>query len=132
MRKKFKSQEQEADVDMTPMLDIVFIMLIFFIVTTSFIKESAIVIDRPSRIESPDTKQSKTVFIKISELDDVNFGGRNILVDAVQANVEVALSKNPEVVFLVKIAEKAGAGVVIEIVDQVRLAGVDKVTVSRL
>jgi len=132
MRKKFRSQEQEADVDMTPMLDIVFIMLIFFIVTTSFIKESAIVIDRPSKTVSPNTEPSKTILIKVSELDDVNFGGRDILVDAVQANVEVALSKNPEVVFLIKTAEKAGAGVVIEIVDHVRLAGVDKVAVSRL
>ena len=132
MRRNIRSQEQEADVDMTPMLDIVFIMLIFFIVTTSFVKESAIVIDRPNKKSETKPEPSKTVLIKISELDDVNFGGRDILVDAVQANVEVALSNNPEVVFLVKIAEKAGVGVVIEIVDQVRLAGVDKVSVRRL
>ena len=132
MRRKIRSEEQEADVDMTPMLDIVFIMLIFFIVTTSFVKESAIVIDRPSKIESPDTKLNKTVLIKVSELDDINFGGRDILVDAVQANVEVALSNNPEVVFLLKIAKKAGLGVLIKIVDQVRLAGVNKISVSHL
>ena len=132
MRKKFSSQEQEADVDMTPMLDIVFIMLIFFIVTSSFIKESAIVIDRPSRTEDIKPEPSKAVLIKVSELNDINFAGRDILIDAVRANVEIALSENPEVLFRVKIAEKAGAGTVVDIVDQVRLAGVDKVTVSRL
>jgi len=132
MRKKTKSVDQSSDVDMTPMLDIVFIMLIFFIVTTSFIKESAIVIDRPAPPDDTDIASNKTILIKVNELNDISFAGRSILVDAVQANVEVALGRDPESVFLVKVAEKAGAGIVVEIVDKVRLAGVAKVAVSRL
>lgn len=132
MGKRTKNIEQTSEVDMTPMLDIVFIMLIFFIVTTSFVKESAIVIDRPTNIKDKNDKPINSVTIELSELDDVTIGGRDILIDAVQANVEIVLSKNPDTVFLVKVAEKAGSGSVVEIVDQVRLAGVEKVTVSRL
>ncbi len=132
MRNKPKRLDSETEVDMTPMLDIVFIMLIFFIVTTSFVKESGINIDRPSKSDDLDRKEKTALLIKVSGLDDVNFGGRDILLDAVQANVEIALSRDPKVIFLIQTAEKADVGVVVKIVDQVRLAGVTKVSVSRL
>jgi len=93
MRKKLKPVDQSSDVDMTPMLDIVFIMLIFFIVTTSFVRESAILIDRPSMPDDIDRNENATVLIQVNELNDVNFGGRNILLAAVQANVSGQASR---------------------------------------
>jgi biopolymer transport protein ExbD len=128
MRKLKLSQEQTSDVDMTPMLDIVFIMLIFFIVTTSFVKESGVTINRPTGVDG-DTK-SETVVVEINELNEVNFAGRNILADSVQANTEIALSKNPNTAILVKIANTAATGLLIEVVDQIKLAGIEQVTVT--
>ncbi len=132
MRRRINKPDQTSEVDMTPMLDIVFIMLIFFIVTTSFIKESGITIDRPNKPSKIDTIVSPALIIQINELEDVFFASRLILQDAVQTNIEVALSKNPELVVLVKVAESAGSGVLVDVVDQVKLAGVSQITVSRI
>lgn len=132
MRKRINNPDQTSEVDMTPMLDIVFIMLIFFIVTTSFVKESGITIDRPNKVPETDMIVTPSMVIQINELEDVFFAGRLILQDAVQANVEVALSNNPKVVILVKVDEEAGTGILVNVVDQVKLAGVVQVTVSRI
>jgi len=131
MRKRIGNPEQTSEVDMTPMLDIVFIMLIFFIVTTSFIKASGITIDRPNKSDINPPPVSDNIVIQINELEDVFFASRLILQDAVQANVELALSNNPKVVILVKVDENAGTGILVDVVDQVKLAGVAQVTVSR-
>ena len=131
MRKRLANIEETSDVDMTPMLDIVFIMLIFFIVTTSFIKESGITIDRPSGEPSGD-KTPKSILVKITELEDVVLGDRVINPDSVQANVEVALSKQPDLSVVVKVSESADSGLLVSVVDQVKLAGIKQVTVSNL
>jgi len=132
MRKRINTLDQSSEVDMTPMLDIVFIMLIFFIVTTSFVKESGISIERPTNIESPKPNPPKALVIQINELEDVSFAGRPIQSDAVQANVEVAKSENPDVVILVKVAESADTGLLVDVVDQVKHAGIERVTVSKI
>ena len=132
MRKRISDPDQTSEVDMTPMLDIVFIMLIFFIVTTSFIKESGIEIDRPNKSGTPPLPVSNTIVIQINGLEDVFFASRLILQDTVQANTQMALSKNPKVNILVKVAESAGSGILVDVVDQVKLAGVAQITVSRI
>lgn len=132
MRKRLINPDQSSEVDMTPMLDIVFIMLIFFIVTTSFVKEPGITINRPTKSETIDPIIKTTIIIKINELEDVLFEDRLIMQDAVQANIEVALSSNPNVVVLVKVDETADTGVLVDVVDQIKLAGINQVTVSRI
>ncbi len=133
MRKRISQPDQASEVDMTPMLDIVFIMLIFFIVTTSFVKETGITIDQPSKSPTPTlTTVTNTLVIQINELEDVFFAGRLILQDAVQANIEIALSQNPDAQILVKVDESAGTGVLVDVVDQVKLAGIGQITVSRI
>ena len=133
MRKRIANPDQSAEVDMTPMLDIVFIMLIFFIVTTTFVKESAIVIDRPSNKPTTDDKIIPTALVvEISQLEDVSIAGRVIQKESVRANIEASLSNNPKLVVLVKIAETAGSGVLVEVVDQIKLTGIAQVSVSRI
>ncbi len=130
MKRRLINPDQSAEVDMTPMLDIVFIMLIFFIVTTSFVKESAITIHRPE--VSDDKGLNKTILIEINKIEDVIYSGRRILSDSVRANVETSLSINPKSNVLVKIAESAGTGILVHVVDQVKLAGIEQVVVSEM
>ncbi len=133
MRKRIANPDQSAEVDMTPMLDIVFIMLIFFIVTTTFVKESAIVIDRPSKNpDKTDTIIPTALVVEINQLEDVSIAGRVIQKESVRANIEASLSNNRELVVLVKIAETAGSGILVEVVDQIKLAGIAQVSVSRV
>jgi biopolymer transport protein ExbD len=132
MRKLKTITEQSSEVDMTPMLDIVFIMLIFFIVTTSFVKESAIEINRPNGTSKPIDIESKTLVITIHSIEGISINGRSVLQGAVQANIEAELSSKPGLSILVKVDENASSGVLVKVVDQARLAGIKNVTVNRL
>ncbi|MCF6193407.1 MAG: biopolymer transporter ExbD [Kangiellaceae bacterium] len=125
--------DDDTEVDMTPMLDIVFIMLIFFIVTTSFIKEAGIEIYRPNnnQSEAPPNPTSPIV-IRITDTGDISLGGRLIDVGAVQANVETARSKKPKAAVIVQVAESAATGILVRVVDQAKQAGVDQVTVTKM
>ena len=132
-RKHRKIIDDDTEVDMTPMLDIVFIMLIFFIVTTSFIKEAGIEITRPNnnQSEAPPNPTSPIV-IRITETGDISLGGRLIDVAAVQANVETARSKKPKAAVIVQVSEDAATGILVRVVDQAKQAGVGQVTVTKM
>ena len=135
MRRSFLSEaagEEEGAIDLTPMLDVVFIMLIFFIVTTSFIKESGIEIVRPTnnQSEAPPNPTSPIV-IRISDTGDVSIGPSLIEVAQVEARVSAALSKKPKASVIVQTSESAYTGIVIGVVDAVKKAGVDQVTVTK-
>ena len=133
MRKQRKHAEDDTEVDMTPMLDIVFIMLIFFIVTTSFVKEEAIEIGRPPANPPPDQPKSpqRPILITIDGNSDVTMAGRLIDVDAIQPNVETARAKRPKASVVVMADESARSGVVVRAVDQATLAGAGAVTVVK-
>ena len=132
-RKHRHKIEEETEVDMTPMLDIVFIMLIFFIVTTSFIKESGIEINRPNKnqSEAPPNPTSPIV-IRISDNGEVSIGPSLIEVAQVEARVSAALSKKPKAAVIVMSSESARTGIVIGVVDAVKKAGIAQVTVMKM
>lgn len=93
-RKKDMHQEREADVDMTPMLDIVFILLIFFIVTTSFIKEEGLLVNRPKAKNNPSQINTPTVVVQIAETGQLKFNGRLVDIERLSARIENFLSEN--------------------------------------
>jgi biopolymer transport protein ExbD len=131
MRKHHSSEADEAEVDMTPMLDIVFIMLIFFIVTTSFVRESGVDIARPSN--SPSQAQEtpvKPVVIKIDAGDNITVDNRTVDFRAVEANVQAARSGNSKAPVIVSSSPEASTDVLIKVVDAVKRAGVEKVNVA--
>jgi len=133
MRKNRRHNEDETEVDMTPMLDIVFIMLIFFIVTTSFVKEDGIVINRPAAAppDTPNESPTRPILIEVNDLSEVRIGGRLVDVGAIRANVESARARSPKSLVIVRAHESATTGVVVSAVDQARLAGAEKVTVVK-
>ena len=125
-----KQQDSFESPDMTPMLDIVFIMLIFFIVTTSFVKEEAIdwTIPEKSKI-TPQPNQS--LVLTIDEFGMVAIKGRQIDVNAVQANVESELIGANYSGAVVQTHQLAGTGVLVSAVDQIKLAGLAQVQVIK-
>lgn len=130
MRRKPTHVADEAEIDMTPMLDIVFIMLIFFIVTTSFVKEVGIDVNRPTNTP-PETKQeSEVVLIEITDTGAVKMDGRTIDVRAVQANVERARAEKPDATVVVAADADSNAGVLVRVIDQARLAGATNVSLA--
>jgi biopolymer transport protein ExbD len=129
MRRRYYQQEDEASLDMTPMLDIVFIMLIFFIVTSSFIKESGIDVSSPSA-STAERKERGNILIAISADGEVWIDKRNVDVRAVRANVERLHAENPEGSVVIQADKDSKNGLLIQVIDQARLAGVSNVAIA--
>jgi len=120
---------EDAEIDMTPMLDIVFIMLIFFIVTASFLKESGIDINRPDASTSVKADKAN-IMIAVSANDEVWMEKRRVDVRAVRANVERLRAENPEGSVVIQADIDSKSGIVMEVVDAVRQAGVSDYVVA--
>lgn len=129
MRRRRTRQEEDTAIDMTPMLDIVFIMLIFFIVTATFVKESGIDVTRPDAETA--VKQSRVgILIAIRDNNEVWINRRQVDLAAVRANVERLHAENPQGGAVIQADKDAQTGVLVEIMDQVRLAGVGSISIA--
>ena len=131
MRSRYSatSQQEEADVNMTPMLDIVFIMLIFFIVTTSVVKQTGIEVIRPSA-DTAEQQEKANILIGIRENGEIWIDRRQVEVQAVRASVERMLAENPEAGVVVVADRAADTGTLIEAMDQARLAGASNISIA--
>lgn len=129
MSRKERVQEEDAAIDMTPMLDIVFIMLIFFIVTTVFVKEAGIEVNKPEASEAFRPKNAN-IFIAVTEDGDVWLDKRQVAADSVRANIERLLTEQPTDYVIIQADVKAKHGLIVEIMDQVKDAGIDKISVA--
>jgi len=123
------AQTEDTEINITPMLDIVFIMLIFFIVTTSFTKETGAVIAKPEA-ERALALQNGTILIGIRPNDDIWMSKRQIELREVRQMVERAKSENPEGSVVIVADKGSRIGTVTQVMDQVRLAGVEGVAIS--
>ena len=122
-------EEEDAAIDMTPMLDIVFIMLIFFIVTTSFVKEAGIQVNKPEANQA--TKEpSANIFIAIRDNGEVWMDKRQVDVERVAANLERMLAEQPTDLVVIQADKEAEHGRVVEVMDQVKEAGIDKISIA--
>ncbi len=128
-RSSRSSVDQSADIDMTPMLDIVFIMLIFFIVTSSFVKESGIDVNRPSA-QTSETKDKGNIIVGIKPNGDVWIDKRLVDFRAVRANVARLLAENPLGSVVIVADKETKTNALVQVIDQVRLAGIMNPTIA--
>ena len=131
MRRRWNSLRGDEDVgiNLTPMIDIVFIMLIFFIVTASFVKESGIAVDRPGA-ETAVVEQHVALIVAIDADDGVWVNHRRIDVQAVRAYVERMHLENPQGAVVIQADKRSSNGTFVKVLDQVRLGGVEKISVA--
>jgi len=129
---KRRAQEEEGEIDLTPMLDVVFIMLIFFIVTASFVNESGIQVSRPPTSDQPPPpdQENKNIVFKVTESNDILLEGRRIDVRAIRANVERIHAENPQAKVIIDGHPKAKSDLFIKISDQAREAGVYDISLA--
>lgn len=129
MRRSRSRQEEDAKIDITPMLDVVFIMLIFFIVTASFIKESGAKVTKPTA-ENAEKHPKATVLIAIDDNNQIWLDRRVIDPRAIKANMNRIRAENPEGEVIVQADIEAEAKTVLEVVDKLRDAGIPVATIS--
>ncbi len=127
-KKKHTSSDDDAQIDMTPMLDIVFIMLIFFIVTTSFVKEKGLDANRPKG-NTESQQPSKSLSIQIDEVGVIKMNGREVDIRRVVANIQTFLAENNTDSAAIQAHEDTEHGIVVEVMNQAKVAGINKVSV---
>ncbi|MGH0035066.1 MAG: ExbD/TolR family protein [Myxococcota bacterium] len=128
-RRRRERREDESEVNMTPMLDVVFIMLIFFIVTASFVKESGIDVDRPQAVTAS-KKERGNIMVAITETGQIWIDKRPIDVRAVRANIERLHAENPQGSVVIQADENSRNGLLVRVMDAARQAGVTEVAIA--
>jgi biopolymer transport protein ExbD len=124
-----RSNRSSVELNIAPLIDMVFILLIFFLVPTSFVKETGVEVNRPTAATA--VSQSKaTILIGIDAADRIFFDNREVDVRAVRANVERALAENPEGAVVVVADRSSTTGTTIEVMDGARLAGAANVSLA--
>ena len=137
MRNVFELKKKSDDIklNMSPLIDMIFILLIFFLVTTTFIKESGVDVNRPVQTRDPDDKEkTKNMIINVTEdgmvyVDEGN-GALAIDVRSVQSRMERFKYENPDGNVVIAADNKSKFGTSIEVLDQVRLAKITNVVVT--
>ena len=130
-RKKGRGAEDDnSEIDLTPMLDVVFIMLIFFIVTASFVKESSIDVNVPESQENPPppSDDNKTILVSITASNEIWMEDRRVDARAVRANIERLHAESPEAPVVIKADAKASAKTFVAVADAAREAKVFNVS----
>ena len=121
--------DEESDLNLTPMLDVVFIMLIFFIVTASFVKESGIDVARPNA-STAERKERASILVAISKEGEIWINKRRVDIRAVRANVERLLAENPLGTVVIQADKESKNGLFVEVMDQSRLAGAPSIAIA--
>lgn len=124
-----KTNMEEAHIDMTSMLDIVFIMLIFFIVTSSFVKESGVEVNRPQASHSTNQKDA-TIFIAITANNDIYIDKRVVDKERVQATLEHLVTEQPNASVVVQADTFAFNGTVVSVIDSAKGAGIHHIALA--
>ena len=130
MRRSRRSfNDDESEVNLTPMLDVVFIMLIFFIVTASFVKEAGIDITRPPAATA-ERKERGNIIVAITANNQIWIDRRPVDPRALRANIERLRAENPQGSLIIQADTKSENGLLVLVIDAARLAGVTTVSLA--
>ena len=120
---------EEEEINITPMLDVVFILLIFFIVTANFIKEPGLEVNRPDS-ETAEPTENAAILIAVGNAGEIYMDGRRIDKRQVKANVVRLLAENPQGSVVIQADEKATADTIMAVMDGAREAGVSNISLA--
>lgn len=121
-------ESHKQEIDLAPLLDVVFILLIFFIVTTVFVRETGVEVDKPTAV-STQTLQKSVLLIAITSTQEVIYGGTNIGVKGVRTTISQAL-KSKMRPLVIQADKTVPTDLLVKVIDQAKLAGVENVSIA--
>ncbi len=128
-RWRLEKTEEDAAIDMTPMLDVVFIMLIFFIVSTTFIRDEGVQINRPSA-STAQAQKSQGIVVSIDPQGQIWLDQKTLPFDQLAAKLRLQLVKKEQASVLIKADQAAATGDLIKVLDLIKSLGVEQVAVA--
>lgn len=131
MRRRFShsAEEEESEINITPLIDIVFIMLIFFIVTATFVKETGIDVNRPDA-QTAKSQDKANILIAITQKNEIWIDRRKVDIRAVRPNIERLHAENPQGSVVIQADKKSNTETLISVMDASRQAGVFNVAIA--
>jgi len=129
VRRTLRGGGDKVDINMGPLIDMVFLLLIFFVVTTSFVKESGIDVQR-STAQTAEVKERGNIMIGVAEDGEVWFDGKQVDVRSVRAHVERSLAEAPDSGVIIVADQGSITGVVVKVMDQCRIAGAADISLA--
>jgi biopolymer transport protein ExbD len=122
-------EDEETEINLTPMLDVVFIMLIFFIVTAVFVKEPGAEVNRPDA-QTAVPPDASTLFIAVTSANEIWIDRRSVDIDGVRAAIERLSAENPDGGVVIQADSEASNQYVISVMDSAKAAGVSNITLA--
>ena len=129
MLKRHKAEEESVEIDLAPMLDFVMNLLIFFIITTSFVKEAGVIVDRPEALTA-EHKESGNILVAIRSNGEIWMDRKQLELSEVRPMIERLHVERPEDTAIVIADKAAPAGILAEVMDEVKLGGIKEVAVG--
>ncbi|MBV7298112.1 ExbD/TolR family protein [Enterovibrio paralichthyis] len=129
---RFQRQQkprEDAQVDLTSMLDIVFIMLIFFIVTSSFVRESGVDVNRPAA-SNTSMQAATSIYVAITDSNDIYIDKARIDVERIEATLSRLSSEQPDAALVIQADKHAYSGTVVQVIDAAKGAGISRIALA--
>ncbi|MFL2909605.1 MAG: ExbD/TolR family protein [Limisphaerales bacterium] len=127
-RRSVTSNEEGMDINISPLIDMVFILLIFFIVTTVFVEETGVEVEKPEAASAVQLEKN-SILIAVTSKGQVVYGGKEIGVSGVRAVIR-RLTNKEDMPVIVQVDEGSNAGLVVRVIDESKLGGAKNISLS--
>jgi biopolymer transport protein ExbD len=128
-RRVFSANQGSEDINISPLIDMVFILLIFFIVTTVFVEETGVEVTKP-QAASQIQLEKNSILIAITANNNVVYGGRDIGVNGVRGIVKRLIQDDPKMPVIIQADENVPTRILVRVIDEAKLAGANSVNSS--
>ena len=127
-RRSVTSNEEGMDINISPLIDMVFILLIFFIVTTVFVEETGVEVEKPEAASAVQLEKN-SILIAVTSKGQVVYGGKEIGVSGVRAIIRRFTNKE-DMPVIIQVDEGSSAGLVVRVIDESKLGGAKNISLS--
>jgi biopolymer transport protein ExbD len=129
VRGSLRSRSNNAEINISPLIDLVFLLLIFFMVTTSFVKETGVDVNRPTAATA-EISENTGIMIAVSKTGDIFFDRKKTDIRSIRSLVARSLAENPKAQVIIVADTESQTGEVIQIMDECRLSGADSISIA--
>jgi biopolymer transport protein ExbD len=123
-------ETHSQEIDLAPLIDVVFILLIFFIVTTVFVRETGVEVDKPTAVSSSNMQKS-VLLIAITSTREVVYGGTNIGIKGVRTTLSQAMKSDPKPL-VIQADKTVPTELLVQVIDQAKLAGIASISIATI
>lgn len=129
VRGSLRAKNRDSEINISPLIDLVFLLLIFFMVTTSFVKETGVDVNRPSAATAT-VSESGNILIAVTKDGEIYFDRKRTDIRSIRSHVTRALAENPGAQVIIVADKTSHTGKVIKVMDECRLSGAERISIA--